>query len=204
MWSPDGQWIAYVSGNVQYPPTANLAPSSIWVVRSAGGAPIRITDDRPLHASPAWLPDSRGLFYVSDQDGGTGHLFRPARPVGRAGRSAGPAHHRAASAHDLTFGGRPDTACTVVYTETSNVFTVPLQPGRSVSLRDATPVTTGSQVIEGFSISPDGRWLAFDSNRNGNQDIWRMPLDGSAPPEPLSAGTGGRVPAGLLARTEGS
>jgi Tol biopolymer transport system component len=36
-------------------------------------------------------------------------------------------------------------------------------------------------------VSPDGKWLAFDSNRNGSQDIWRVPLDRDAPPEPLSA-----------------
>jgi Tol biopolymer transport system component len=75
-----------------------------------------------------------------------------------------------------------------VYTETSNIVSVPLQSGRSVSLREAKPVTSGSQQIEAFSISPDGRWLVFDSNRNGNQDIWRMPLDGGTPPELLSAG----------------
>ena len=66
------------------------------------------------------------------------------------------------------------------------MWAVELQPGRSVSLKEARAITTGSQVIEGFSVSPDGQWLAFDSNRNGSQDIWRMPLDGSAPPEPLS------------------
>jgi Tol biopolymer transport system component len=74
-----------------------------------------------------------------------------------------------------------------LYGETSNVAAIPLQRGRSVSLRDAKPITTGTQVIEGFSVSPDGAWLAFDSNRNGNQDIWRMRLDGSGPPELLSA-----------------
>jgi eukaryotic-like serine/threonine-protein kinase len=69
-WSPDGKWIAFVSGNVQYPTQANLAPSSIWVVRAAGGEPIRLTDDRPLHTSPVWLPDSRSLLYVSDRMAG--------------------------------------------------------------------------------------------------------------------------------------
>ncbi len=187
VWSPDRQWIAYVSGNVQYPPTANLAPSSIWVVRSAGGAPIRITDDRPLHASPAWLPDSRGLLYVSDQDGGRdiyfARLSRSGAPDGAPIRLTTGLHP-----HTISLSADGQTLVYGVYTETSNVFTVPLQSGRSVSLRDATPVTSGSQVIEGSSISPDGHWLAFDSNRNGNQDIWRMPLDGSAPPEPLAAG----------------
>ncbi|MGH7497397.1 MAG: protein kinase domain-containing protein [Gemmatimonadales bacterium] len=187
VWSPDGQWIAYVSGNVQYPPTANLAPSSIWVVRATGGTPIRITDDRPLHASPAWLPDSRGLLYVSDQDGGRDIYF--AR-LARSGAPDGAPLRLTTGLHPHTISLSADGRALVygVYTETSNVFTVPLQPGRSVSLRDATPVTSGSQVIEGSSISPDGRWLVFDSNRNGNQDIWRMPLDGSTPPEPLSAG----------------
>jgi hypothetical protein len=64
---------------------------------------------------------------------------------------------------------------------------VDLQRGRSVSLKEGRPITSGSQVIEGLAVSPDQKWLAFDSNRNGSQDIWRVPLDGSAPPEPLSA-----------------
>src|SRR5204862_52172 len=38
-----------------------------------------------------------------------------------------------------------------------------------------------SQVIEGIAISPDGRWLAFDSDRQGNQDIYRMPAAGGDP-----------------------
>src|SRR5439155_420163 len=36
-------------------------------------------------------------------------------------------------------------------------------------------------VIEGIAISPDGRWLAFDSDRQGNQDIYRMPAAGGDP-----------------------
>ena len=87
-----------------------------------------------------------------------------------------------------------------LYDETANVFAVQLKPDRSVSLREARAVTSGSQVIESFAVSPDRRWLVFDSNRNGNQDIWRMPLDGSAPPEPLSDRPGGRVSALLLTR----
>jgi Tol biopolymer transport system component len=187
VWSPDGRWIAYVSGNPQYPSLGNLAPSSIWVVPAPGGAPVQVTEDRPLHTSPVWLPDSRGLLYVSNQDGGRDIYFV------RLSRSGTPA----AAPIRMTTGLYPHTVSLsadgrrlayAVHTETSNIVAVPLQPGRSVSLREAKPVTSGSQQIESFSVSPDGRWLVFDSNRNGNQDIWRMPLDGGTPPELLSAG----------------
>jgi serine/threonine-protein kinase len=185
-WSPDGRHIAFVSGNLQYPTTSNIAPSSIWVVDASGGTPVRITEDRPLHVSPVWLPGGRGLLYVSDQDGGRDIYFVPLARSGAPDRA--PVR--------LTTGLHPHTISLSsdgrrllysLYTETANVWAVDLQPGRSVSLRDARPLTSGSQVIEGFSVSPDKKWLAFDSNRNGNQDIWRMPLDGSTPPELLSA-----------------
>jgi serine/threonine-protein kinase len=187
VWSPDGRWIAFVSGNPQYPTFANLAPSSIWVVRSAGGEPIRLSDDRPLHTSPIWTPDSRGLLYVSDRDGGRDiYLLR----LSRAGAAAGPPTRLTTGLHPHTIGLSADGRRLVygAFSESSNVVAIGLQPRRSVSLRDARPVTSGSQVIEAFSISPDGRWLVFDSNRSGNQDIWRMPLDGGGPPEPISTG----------------
>jgi serine/threonine-protein kinase len=184
-WSPDGRYLAFVSGNLQYQTTGNIAPSSIWVVNATGGEPVRVTDDRPLHASPVWLPGGRGLLYVSDQDGGRDIYFVPLN------RSGGPA----GAAVRLTTGLRPHTISLSadgrrllysLYTETANLWAVELQRQRSVSLKEARPITSGSQVIEGFSVSPDGKWLAFDSNRNGTQDIWRMPLGGNGPPEPLS------------------
>ena len=58
--------------------------------------------------------------------------------------------------------------------------------GAPASIDQAKQVTTGSQVIEWFDISGDGRWLAFDSDRSGNVDLYRMALDGSAEPEQLT------------------
>ena len=186
-WSPDGKWIAFVSGNFQYAPIGNLAPSSIWVVPAEGGTPIRITEDRPLHTSPVWLPDSRGLLYVSDQDGGRDIYFVELSRSG-APREAAIRLTTGLHPHTISLSADGRTLVYGLYAETANVFEVELKPDRSVSLRDARQVTSGSQVVESFAVSPDRRWLVFDSNRNGNQDIWRMPLDGSTPPEPISAG----------------
>ena len=62
---------------------------------------------------------------------------------------------------------------------------IPRDDESPVSVRTATPVTSGNQVIEFVRLSPDGRWLAFDSDRGGNSDIWRQPVDGGEP-EPLT------------------
>ncbi len=48
-------------------------------------------------------------------------------------------------------------------------------------MREARPITTGNQIIEDLDVSADGQWLAFDSNMEGNQDIFVMPLAGGEP-----------------------
>jgi Tol biopolymer transport system component len=47
-----------------------------------------------------------------------------------------------------------------------------------VDLSRAEPVTTGNQEIEAFDVSADGRWLVFDSDRTGIQQLYRVPLQG--------------------------
>jgi Tol biopolymer transport system component len=42
-------------------------------------------------------------------------------------------------------------------------------------------VTSGNQAIEVIALSPDGQWLAFDSDLAGNQDVYRMALPSGAP-----------------------
>src|SRR2546426_232971 len=89
-WSPDGRWIAYVSGNKTFIADGtfgNLAPSSVWIVRATGGAPHRATDDRNLNMSPVWMPEGRALLYVSNPDGGRAVY---AGTVAASGASAGP------------------------------------------------------------------------------------------------------------------
>ena len=67
------------------------------------------------------------------------------------------------------------------FQETSNVYSLPIPTGGPVSVREAEPVTRGTEVIEGLEVSRDGRWLAFDSDQHGNQDIYRLALpDGEA------------------------
>jgi len=54
---------------------------------------------------------------------------------------------------------------------------------------NATPLTSGGGNDSSGVISPDGRWLLFSSDRaGGGYRCYRMPLGGSAAPEPLLDG----------------
>jgi Tol biopolymer transport system component len=63
----------------------------------------------------------------------------------------------------------------------NNVWSIAI-PGPSVSsavsIAGARPLTTEEELTEGVSVSRDGQWIAFDSNRSGNYDIYRMPRTG--------------------------
>src|SRR6185295_5632656 len=60
----------------------------------------------------------------------------------------------------------------------SSIWSIPVPVRGPVSIRAATRITTGNETIEGVDVSSDGRWLAFDSDRNGNADLYVMPVTG--------------------------
>jgi len=60
-WSPDGQWIAFVSGN-----RSRASEREVMVVSSLGGTPRRLATSQPDWGPfLAWTPDSQELIYSS-------------------------------------------------------------------------------------------------------------------------------------------
>jgi Tol biopolymer transport system component/serine/threonine protein kinase len=189
-WSPDGEWIAFVSGNPAFVSgespwgsttnLGNIAPSSIWVVRVRGGAPVQVTDAQSLNTSPVWLPEGRSLLFVSNREGSRDiyrvKLAASGAPAGRPVRLT-----TGLGAHTFSLSGDGAKLAYSGFTYTGNVWSVDIPEGEPVSVAEARPLTNGIQVIEGMSLSPDGRWLAFDSDRNGNQDIYKVSVEGGEP-----------------------
>lgn len=175
-WSPDGRWVAYVSGNegVAASSLTNRAPSEIWL------ADLALGEDRLLLAgggntSPAWLPDSRTLLFVSTRGGGQDLYAVQLAPGGDTGEpirlTAGLPLHSVDASPDGQF---------IVYSHLGlrrNVHALPLPLAPGVTLADAVPLTTGNQVVENRGGSRDGRWLVYDSNLSGNQDIYLKSLE---------------------------
>jgi eukaryotic-like serine/threonine-protein kinase len=194
-WSPDGKHLAFVEGGSRLWQGAtgisNTAPSSILMVPAAGGRVDTIIPRNAVNLSPTWAPNSRALFFISSLDGAR-DLWRI--PLTSDGRAAGPAERLSTGLAGQTMSLSRDghTIAFSTLQREANLWMLNLQPGRTIDDDAAVQVTTGSQVIERESLSPDGRWLVFDSDRRGNADIYRQRLDDpSATPEQLTTDSAG-------------
>jgi Tol biopolymer transport system component len=188
-WSPDGRWIGVVSGNeafvygaaastmdVGFTSIGNLAPSSVWVFPAAGGGAVRVAAGDNLNTSPAWLGPDR-LVFVSDRDGSR-DLF--VVTLDGAGKPHGAPTRLTTGLNVHTVSVQRDGRAVAysVFTQSANIWAVPIPPAGPVGTAGATPVTSGSQTVEAMDVSPDGAWLAFDADGAGSQDIYRVPLGG--------------------------
>ena len=176
-WSPDGKWIAWVSGNVQYLDAWNIATSELWLVAASGGTPIRLTNGPAMDMSPAWAPDNRRLLFVSSR-GGTRDIYQ--LNLGSDGRPRGePVRITVGlNASMITLSANGTQLAYSVATNRSHVWSVAVSASGWVSSRSATRVTSDQESIEHVDVSPDGRWLVFDSDRSGVQQIFRRLLAG--------------------------
>jgi Tol biopolymer transport system component/DNA-binding SARP family transcriptional activator len=185
VWSPDGHWIACVTGNwisfVPGPLFGNRAPTGILIFPATGGAAVPITDQEHQYESPSWSQDGRELWVLSNRDGLWGEVY--AIRVGRDGRSAAAPVRMGLTAQWISHGARGLTYSD--YSRSANVWSLPISSAQlRAPLRadDATRVTSGHRIIEIASVSPDHRWLVYDSNERGNSDIYRVSLDNPTGP----------------------
>jgi Tol biopolymer transport system component/DNA-binding SARP family transcriptional activator len=182
-WSPDGALIAYACGNHGWRTGSNVADASIWVMGTDGGTPVAVTEHENLNVSPQWLPDSRHLLFVSDRDGARGVYVVE---VDRHGAIGSPKPvPGAVEPHSISVSADGKRLAYSRYTVRQNLWRIPVEGPGPVSIRQdlaaAVPITTGNHVIEGFDLSPDGEWIAFDNFRRGEFDIYRQRLDGGEP-----------------------
>jgi Tol biopolymer transport system component/DNA-binding SARP family transcriptional activator len=177
-WSPDGRYIAYVNSNIAWQWSAKAAAASIWIVNADGGVPQRVTAGDHLNVSPAWL-DATHLLFVSNRDGA---LALYVVGVGRHGARSTPRLVPGVSdPHSISYS---ITSRRLAYAKghvRQNIWSYPLGRTATLSIRDGRPLTSGNQVIERHDVSPDGRWIVYDGNRGGSEDLYKLSLAGGEP-----------------------
>jgi serine/threonine protein kinase/Tol biopolymer transport system component len=180
-WSPNDKWFACVQGNdgavMLGPVFGNIAPSTIVVAPSAGGALRPVTDSLALHQSPEWSPDGTLLYFISSRDGPRDiyelSISRDGTPKGGERRVT-----TGLNAQSFSLGRDSKRLAYAVYSSRANVWTLPLSSAVPASLDAATAITSGTQTIESMRVSRDGRWLLYDSDLRGPANIYRIPIGG--------------------------
>ena len=158
----------------------HLDPSSIWVVPSAGGEPVELIDDEYLNVSPAWMPDGKHLLFVSNR-GGNRDVYQIAIDKSGGPTSVAARVTTGLDAHTIDISRDGGSFAYAVFTHTANIWSLGIPNRGAVSISASQPVTTEAQVVEVADVSQDGKWLVFDSNREGNHDIHKMPVEGGEP-----------------------
>ena len=189
-WSPDDRWVAVVSGNAEFVfhRLGNLGPSALFLfpVRCsvATCAPVQLVPPTSLNVSPAWL-DAARLVFVSNRAGPRDLYAVRVSPSGTVLDAPVPltAGH---DMHTVTAASDGRTLAYSVFRQDSNIWSLDISSGTPRRLADATRITSGQQTVEGLELSPDGRWLVFDANRTGQQDIYVVSSDGGEPERVIS------------------
>ncbi|MGH9421084.1 MAG: TolB family protein, partial [Thermoanaerobaculia bacterium] len=177
-WSADDKLVAFSIGNVEFfvgGGVGNIAPSAIWVVRADGTSPVKVSDNSHLNVSPVWTPDGSILFVSSMGGNRDIYLLRLNRDVSPRGEPT--RLTTGLNVHTISIDRQANILAYSVFTTAANVWAASMTTNDPVNPR-LRQVTTGNQTIENASISPDGKWIAYDSNINGNQDIFKMPVAG--------------------------
>lgn len=194
-WSFDDKLITYTRNNIFYyfgENIGNIAPSSVWVIRPDEGKPVRISDDTHLNASPVFLPDG-AVLYVSSI-GGNRDVYMQRLSGNLKPRGAPIRLTTGLNAHTITVDNTGSKLTYSVFTTIGNAWSAPIPSGPFANAQ-FHQITSGNQTIEALAVSPDGQWLAYDSNINGNQDIFKMPIGGGDAQQLTHNGVDNFVPA---------
>jgi Tol biopolymer transport system component len=201
-WSPDGQRIAYLRALSDPPRT-----SEIHLMSELGDGDLKLSDLPVQHTPINWSPDGR--YIVAGRDPGPGkgspglYLFPVSGGEPRPITAATPpvVHHAASFSPD----GRH-----LVYASCSEGFMASNCDLFVVDLdRTLAPIGAARQLTHQASFqiytstawTRDSRSVIYDVNEFAILYLWRIAVDGHAPPERLEvAGVGAFGPATAVAR----
>jgi Tol biopolymer transport system component/DNA-binding winged helix-turn-helix (wHTH) protein len=158
-YSPDDKWIAFTRAS-------ETAVRDIYFMSTTTGELFQLTHDHMNIDSLAWTADSSFIIFSSNRGGKYG-LWKiglkdnvPERlPVGTE------------DAYQPAVGPK---AGQLAYTQGSAIWSILRlqQSSGKESLVQSDAVLTSTQQDSAPSLSPDGRFFAFQSRRSGNQEIW--------------------------------
>ena len=160
--SPDGKSIALESRDEE---------DDIWIWDLAREALTRLTFGPASEGYPVWTSDSRRVLYRSEDRAGTTIFRKAADGTGVAERLA---HNQFdASPNSLSPDGKHLVyrGATANTSRARDLMLLPLDPAGP-----ARPLVQTEFIEDNGEVSPDGRWIAYESNESGQRDVFVRPF----------------------------
>jgi Tol biopolymer transport system component len=164
----------------------------VWIYDFTGAKLSRLTTDPAPDHSPLWTLDGRRIVYTSRRAGYPELFLRPADGSGSDQRFL----TRAKDLVDLRASSWSQDGSRLLFIEVTEV-----PPSRQSAVWQIAPTDPSDAKVllqsayqnDHASVSPNGRWIAYESNVSGRNEIYvqRYPESGSR--QLISTG-GGRFP----------
>jgi len=164
MLSPDGHLIAVRRRD------AGTTGADIWIVDPARGTSTRFSFDPANDSNPLWSPDGSRIVWYSNRNGKDAMYLKSASGMGTDEKlvDASGAWPNAWTADGQTL------LYDVIDTKNGyDIMRVSLTGDHKPQVVLATPFNEGRE-----RLSPDGRWLAYESDESGHQEVYVMSWGG--------------------------
>jgi serine/threonine protein kinase/Tol biopolymer transport system component len=158
--------------------------SDVWVLDLARGTRTRLTFGPIYNNLPQWSPDGKWIVYTSSRNGRY-QLFRKSSDGGGAEEQlldddsiVFPSDWSRDGKYVVFARGKPGN---------QDIWALPLEGDRKPF--QVVPTTPGT-MRNLAKLSPDGRWLAYDSNESGSSQVYVVPFRGGPGKWQVSANQG--------------
>jgi serine/threonine protein kinase/WD40 repeat protein len=182
--SPDGQQLAFSK-----PGNAAERQNDIWLIELATGRATPLTNDTAGDYDPTWSPDGKSIVFNSSRLGGSSLFLRASDGTG-VDVPLAKFEQSESNRFTVASWSRADVLIFNVLNKNGDMdlWTLSMSGDRT---RKAFVSSKQSELNGTFS--PDGRWVAYQSNASGRYEIVVRPFPDKDPARTISR-DGGRYP----------